>query len=139
MAAMRFGFDDFLWRWIFAQLLVFATFNPTEWSYARWAPLAMETQLSVVVLVGVVLLIGWIIFLRATLRSIGVVGIGLIAALAGALLWVLIDMGLLSLEDPGPLLWIGLAALGLVLGLGMSWSHVRRRLSGQLDVDDVDA
>jgi hypothetical protein len=25
-----------------------------------------------------------------------------------------------------------------VLATGMSWSHIRRRLSGQADVDDVD-
>jgi Family of unknown function (DUF6524) len=25
-----------------------------------------------------------------------------------------------------------------ILAIGMSWSHVRRRLSGQADVDDVD-
>lgn len=139
MARTAFGFDDFLWRWVFAQLLVFATFNPSEWSFARWAERAWETDLPLIALAGVVLLIGWIIFLRATLRSIGVIGIGLVAAFAGALLWVLIDYGLLSLEEPGPLIWIGLVVLGLILGLGMSWSHVRRMLSGQLDVDDVDA
>ena len=37
MARARFSFGDFLWRWAFAQILVFATFNPSEWSYARWA------------------------------------------------------------------------------------------------------
>jgi hypothetical protein len=28
--------------------------------------------------------------------------------------------------------------LGLVLGVGMSWSHIRKRLSGQASVDRVD-
>ena len=27
--------------------------------------------------------------------------------------------------------------LTIVMGVGMSWSHVQRRLSGQLDVDDL--
>ena len=138
MTTRRFGFGDFLWRWIFAQLLVFATFNPTDWSYVRWAETAYEDSLSLVAFFGVFLVICWIVFLRATLRSIGLIGVALILALAGALLWVLIDMGLLSLDDPGLMIWIGLIALGLILGLGMSWSHVRRMLSGQLDVDDVD-
>jgi len=26
-----------------------------------------------------------------------------------------------------------------VLAVGMSWSHIRRRVSGQFDTDDVDA
>ena len=138
MARGGFGFTDFLWRWLFAQLLVFATFNPTDYSYIRWAETAFETELPLVAFLGVLLIICWIIFLRATLRSIGAIGIGLILALSGALLWVLIDRGLLSLDEPGLLIWLGLIAVGLILGLGMSWSHVRRVLSGQLDVDDVD-
>jgi len=28
--------------------------------------------------------------------------------------------------------------LGLVLGIGMSWSHIRREVSGQSAVDRVD-
>jgi hypothetical protein len=32
-----------------------------------------------------------------------------------------------------------LGALGLLLGVGMSWSHLRRRWSGQASVDRVDA
>jgi len=26
----------------------------------------------------------------------------------------------------------------VILAVGMSWSHIRRRLSGQADMDDVD-
>ncbi|MEM7544242.1 MAG: DUF6524 family protein [Pseudomonadota bacterium] len=138
MARATFGLGDFIWRWVFAQLLVLSTFNPTDFSYARWASGAFATDMPMALLIGLVLLIGWIIFLRATLRSIGVVGILLIAAVAGALLWVLIDRGLLRVDDVGVLTWIGLIGVGLILGLGMSWSHVRRALSGQSDVDDVD-
>jgi hypothetical protein len=29
-------------------------------------------------------------------------------------------------------------ALGLVLGVGMSWAIVRQRLTGQASVDDID-
>lgn len=138
MARSSFGFGDFLMRWIFAQILVLATFNPTDYSYYRWAQNAFETELPLVIFLGVVLLIGYIIFLRATLRSIGVIGITLIVALAGSLMWVLIDRGLLSLDNVDLLTWVGLIGVGLILGLGMSWSHIRRMLSGQLDVDDVD-
>jgi hypothetical protein len=34
--------------------------------------------------------------------------------------------------------WAAILAASLVMGVGMSWSHVRRRLSGQYDMDDVD-
>lgn len=138
MARSAFGFGDFLWRWVFSQALVFATFNPTDWSYLRWAAGAWEADLPLVAFLGVVLAIGWIILLRATLNSIGLFGVALIAAAAGTLVWLLIDRGLLSVDDPGLLIWIGLVILGLILGLGVSWSHVRRMISGQVDVDDVE-
>jgi hypothetical protein len=98
-----------------------------------------ERPLSLMVLAGLLLLIGYIIYLRATLRSIGGFGMLLVLALVGALLWVLYDFGVLSLDNTGLNVWLGLSALSLVLGVGLSWSHVRRALSGQADMDDVDS
>jgi hypothetical protein len=98
-----------------------------------------ERPLSLMVLAGLLLLIGYIIYLRATLRSIGGFGMLLVLALVGALLWVLYDFGVLSLDNTGLNVWLGLLALSLVLGVGLSWSHVRRALSGQADMDDVDS
>ena len=62
----------------------------------------------------------------------------LVAALFGSLIWVLFDFGLLNLENRNAQVWLGLFALSLVLGVGLSWSIIRRRLSGQVDMDDVD-
>ena len=84
------------------------------------------------------LLTGYVIYLRATLRSIGAFGMLLVTAIFGALIWVLIDWGILTLENPTLTTWLGLLALSLVLGIGLSWSIVRRRLTGQTDVDDID-
>ena len=55
-----------------------------------------------------------------------------------ALLWVLISQGILSLEEPTALTWVVLFAIATIMAIGLSWSHIRRRLSGQADVDDVD-
>ncbi len=128
----------FLIRWIFASILVLATYNPTPYNYVTWALENYELRLSLAVLGGIVLLIGYIIFLRATFRSIGVVGIVLILALVAAALWVLSDFGILTLEDSTALTWVALGVLAFILAVGMSWSHVRRTISGQSDVDDVD-
>lgn len=128
----------FILRWLFAFVLVALTFNPTDWNYVNWSVENWGQQASLVVLFGLILLIGYIIYLRATLRSIGLFGMALIAALVAAILWVAHDFGLLSLDNPGLNTWIGLFALSLVLGTGLSWSIVRRRLSGQADVDDVE-
>lgn len=128
----------FLTRWAFAFLLVAATFNPTQFNYVRWVFAHGAQNLSVAVLIGLVLAVGYIIYLRATLRSIGTGGMMLVLALIGALVWVLYDFGLLRLENKGMTVWLAVFSLSLVLGVGLSWSHIRRALSGQSDVDDID-
>ena len=128
----------FVIRWLAAFLLLALTFNPTDLNFVRWSQTAWNTQTPLVVLAGLILLTCYIIYLRATFRSIGTFGMGLIAALFAALVWVLIDFGVLNLENRSLNVWLGLLALSLILGIGLSWSIVRRRLTGQADMDDVD-
>ena len=94
--------------------------------------------MPLMVLLGLLLFIGYVIYLRATLRSIGAFGMLLIVAVMAALVWVLIDWGLLNLSNREVTQWIGILSVSLVLGVGLSWSILRRKLSGQADVDDVD-
>jgi hypothetical protein len=51
---------------------------------------------------------------------------------------VLYDLEILRLDNQSMNIWLGIGALATVLGIGLSWSHVRRTLSGQADMDDVD-
>jgi hypothetical protein len=128
----------FFLRWVFAFLLLAATFNPTKWNYVRWTMENYVEEMPLTVLFGLLLTIGYIIYLRATLRSIGGFGMFLVFSVLAALIWVLYDRGLLSLENTSLNVWIGIFSLSVVLGIGLSWSFVRRALSGQLDVDDHD-
>jgi hypothetical protein len=128
----------FVIRWVFAFALLAGTYNPTQYNFTRWLTATGDKQWSVIALTGLILLIGYIIYLRATLRSIGAFGMVLVLALVAALLWVAFDMGWLDFTDPTANTWIALIAMSIVLGTGLSWSHVRRRLSGQADMDDVD-
>ena len=129
----------FLIRWICAFALLALTFNPTEYNYVQWVRSYGSMNMSIAVLTGLFLIIGYIIYLRATLRSIGAFGMLLVLAVVGAGLWVLYELGVLRLDDPSFNVWLGLIALSFVLAIGLSWSIVRRALSGQADVDDVDA
>ncbi len=128
----------FFLRWFCAFALLTVTFNPTEYNYVQWLRSYGGMNMSIAVLTGIVLLIGYLIYLRATLRSIGAPGMMLVMALVGAGLWVLVDIGVLRLDDPDLNVWLGLAAISFVLAIGLSWSIIRRTLSGQADVDDVD-
>ena len=128
----------FLLRWVFAFLLVVLTYNPTPWNYVRWVSANWQAQMPLALLFGLLLFVGYVVYVSATLRSIGVFGMVLVAALVAALLWVLYDWGLLSLTDTGLMTWMGILALSVILAVGMTWSIIWKRLSGQVDVDETD-
>lgn len=127
----------FVVRWLFAFVLVAVTYNPTELNYVKWAADNWRAQLPLAVLLGLLLFVGYVIYLRATLRSIGGFGMFLVLAIVAAGLWVLYDWGWLDLENASLNAWIGIVAIATVLGIGLSWSSVRRALSGQSDMDDI--
>jgi len=129
---------SFLGRWVFALLLVFGTYNPTHFSYFNWVFDEGTRFGPVPALLGVALLIAWIVYARATFLSLGWIGIALGAVLFGCIIWLFVDIGWLSLESTRAITWLALLLLSLILAVGMSWSHIRRRLTGQFDVDDID-
>lgn len=136
--AVEFRIGSFFARWLFAIVLVLGTYNPTDYSYVSWVIGETSKFGPIMALIGVILLIAWIVFLRATLLSLGWLGILLGGALFACVVWLFVDIKLLSLEETGAITWIVLLVLSLILAAGMSWSHIRRRLTGQFDVDDKD-
>ncbi len=138
MAERGFNFSSFLIRWVLALILVFATYNPSGYSWYHWLTGAESIVDPLLALAAIILLIGWVIYLRATARSLGIIGTVLAAALFATLVWVLIHYQLIALSNTTLLAYIVLVILSAVMGLGLSWSHIRRRMSGQLDVDDRD-
>ncbi len=125
-------------RWVFAFLLLAATYNPTPYNFVGWALVSYQTQLPLIVLSGLVLVVAYIVYLTATLRSIGLFGMILVLAIVAAIVWVLYDRGFINLANPTLNTWIALFSLSLVLAIGMYWSILWRRISGQLEVDDND-
>ena len=134
MARKAFSFQSFLLRLSFAALLVGGTYNPEGVSYYHWVQAGLPDFGAEKAVVGVVLLIGWVVFLRATVRSLGRVGVVLAIALFASIVWLLISRGWLSPDSPRAMTYIELGILTFILAVGMSWSHIRRRLSGQVDV-----
>ena len=136
--ATEFTTASYLGRWAFAILLVFGTYNPSGYSYISWLFDEQTAFGPVLAIVGLVLVIAWIIYLRATFLSMGWLGVTLGAALFAAIIWLLVDVGWLSMDSTGIITYLALILLSLILATGMSWSHIRRRLTGQFDVDDMD-
>lgn len=134
----KFTSSGFLLHWLFALALVLVTFNPGGYSHAHWAIGTLPSVTPAVVIGGLALVAGWMVFSGATMRSIGSVGVLLAAGLFAALIWALVAQGWLEIGNTRTISWIALFMLSGILAAGMSWSHVNRRLSGQADVDEVD-
>jgi hypothetical protein len=142
MAGSRFTWNSFFLRFLFALILVYATYNPTGMSYFHWLKEAITGESTLIspafAMATVVLLIGWTIYLRATFRSLGGLGLGLALAFFAIIIWWLVDIGLIGIDSISVFSYIILFLVSAVLAVGMSWSHIRRRISGQVDMDDVD-
>ena len=119
-------------RILFAVILVVATWNPAGVSYVEWALIDTSTFDATKALVGVLLLAGWIMAVRATWVSLGLMGVVLAAVVIGVFVWWLISIGIVATDGRG-FLWIMLVAIGVVLGIGMGWSLVRAKATGQVE------
>lgn len=127
-----------------ALVLVFATYNPDGYSFYHWAiaPLLGHAPSTgsapVKFLVGVALLTGWVVFLNATRRSIGLAGSILVLAISGGLVWLLVDSGMVSAHSARGITYVVEVCTAVLLAVGMSWSHISRSLTGQMDTDQVN-
>lgn len=130
--------SGFLLRAALALALVLLTFNPSGYSYVHMLSNGFPHVTPLEIVLGIVLLIAWIVYLGATLKSIGVFGMMLAFALFAALIWLVVSWGWVTLSDAHVITWIGLIILALILAIGMSWSHLYRRWTGQATVDEVD-
>jgi len=140
------GWGGFFLRLAAALVLAYSTYNPWSVSYVHWITGAWQpTEPSSVLaspalkfVVGVALAIAWVVYANAARRSLGAVGIGLILALCVGLVWLLVEQHVLRASSTSALTHLVLVVVALVMAIGMSWSHVRRQLTGQVDTDEVD-
>ena len=119
-------------RILFALAIVIATWNPTGWSYVQWALIDTSTFDATKALLGVLLVAAWLLCIRATWVSLGLMGLVLAAIVIGVFVWWLLSMGIVS-SDQRTMQWIGVIAIGVVLGIGMGWSLVRAKATGQVE------
>ena len=130
----------FLWRFLAALALVLLTYNPSGFSAFHWISSAIGASdfgPLHLLLIGV-LLAGWAVFWIATWRALDTLGILLASIVLGAIVWLLYDIGLLRTDSVSGVTWVVLIFLAAVLTIGVSWSHVWRRVTGQVNVEHVD-
>lgn len=130
----------FALRFLAALALVLLTYNPSGFSAFHWVTSAIgasEFGPLHLLLIGV-LLAGWTIFWVATWRALDTLGVVLASIVLGAIIWLLYDLGILRADSVSGITWVVLVFLAAVLTIGVSWSHIWRRVTGQLNVEHVD-
>lgn len=117
-----------------AVALVIGTFNPTGYSLFHWItqpPVAVTPGKALAVLA---LAIGWIVCLRTAFISLGRAGLVLGLALFSVLVWFLVDRQVVNLTGSG-IVWVALLVIGVLIGIGLSWSLLRAKATGQIEVN----
>jgi hypothetical protein len=147
MPSGNFSWGGFFARLAGALLLVFATYNPERYSFFHWIfqPKPGETGLAGLVhgftpikaFAGLALVAVWVVFLQATRRSLGAGGALLVVALFACTIWAMIYYGVIAPTSSRAIAHLVLIAVSLVLAIGLSWSHITQKLSGQTDTDNV--
>ena len=127
-------------RFLAALALVLLTFNPSGFSAFHWITSAIgASEFGPLHLLALgVLAAGWTVFWIATWRALDTVGVVLASIVLGAIIWLLIDIGLLTANSVSAATWIGLVFLAAVLTVGVSWSHIWRKITGQVNVEHAD-
>ncbi|MFZ5445921.1 MAG: DUF6524 family protein [Myxococcota bacterium] len=117
-------------RFVLSAVLLCATWNPSGHSWVHSLRALWPKVNGLFALHTVVLTIAWVALLRAIWRSLGLLGVVLLAALLGALVWVAVDFGLLELRDATFTSWLVLFLVTVVHTIGLSFGDVKRRVNG---------
>jgi hypothetical protein len=122
-------------RLIGAVAVVLLTYNPTGYSFYHWAMRDFGSITAVKAFAGALLLVGWVICIRTAFVSLGAIGVLLSVLVLSTLVWLLRDYGILNPDNPSLLSWVMLIIIGIIFGIGLSWSLLRARVTGQVEVD----
>jgi hypothetical protein len=133
----KFSLTGLLGRFAVSFVLVLATYNPTDYSFCSWVAGNFPHIQPLQAVIGIVLLGLWLFFLHATWQSLGTLGVALGLAFFAAVLWLLSSWGWLNLSSHGALVWAALTIVACMLTIGLSWSFIRVRVSGQEVVEEV--
>lgn len=120
-------------RTLLVMLLVYGTYNPSGYSYYHWVTEGGFDRLASKLCVGLVIGLGFIICLNATVRSLGRLLLTPGIALIASLIWMLSSWGWIDLADSTQRTLVLEGAVVAILSAGLPFSQIRFRLTGQKD------
>jgi hypothetical protein len=126
-----FTWASFFIRWLAITALVFATYNPSGYSYLHWLTEWQQEQLALKAAVGFIIAgLFWLMLVAAwlVLRLIGVL---LLTAVVLSLMLTVWQLGLIPATSASIQLLL-LTMLATALTFAVSYGHIRFRLTGQV-------
>ncbi len=133
----NFGPLMFLTRLFGVLFIVFSTYNPTGWSLWHWFEHAWPRDWTLLLPLASLYLVAYVLLILAAFRALRPSGVALVTALLGSIAWVLVDAGIVPLNNGGDLSIILLYMGGGLLAIGVSWASAWVMLTGQVIVDNL--
>lgn len=122
---------NFFIRWVLCLFIVFATYNPSRFSYWHWL-VETEGLLPYKMFTSFVVVIAYSVVFMVSRKAFDLLGLLLVVGLAISAVWIVFDLGLFSPYTEGVVVVICQVALATVMAIGLSYSHLRSQLSGQV-------
>jgi hypothetical protein len=117
-------------RWLISATLVFASYNPSGHSYWHWAT-APGGSPSLEACIGIFLLAAWVAVARMAFAALGYRGVAAVVSLIIAAIVFRVGLGWLIFANVAVTGYTILLWISTVLGIGLSWSFLQRRISGE--------
>ena len=118
---------------LFAQFILFATWNNSGYSYLSW--LSREQHVTPLMAVtGIALLIAYVVLFRIAFVALGYRGLVAASMLLSGGLLILWQLGLIDLEALTSRIEFWLFVVAAILSIGLGWGAFQQRISGQNDV-----
>jgi hypothetical protein len=126
-----FTWASFFIRWLAITALVFATYNPSGYSYLHWLTEWQHEQLALKAAVGFVIAgLFWLMLVAAWL-VMRLIGVLLLAAIVLSLILTVWQLELIPATSAS-VQYLLLAMFATALTFAVSYGHIRFRLTGQV-------
>ncbi len=132
----KFGFYSIFLRWVLVASIVFGTYNPSGRSFVHWA-MESEIETSLKLSVGLVLFALNLMLIHLMFRSLGYVGVTLMTICLLSIAITLQRLELVILYNWGQVQLYIIFFFVTAVTIGVCWSAIRTRISGQVDSDDI--
>ena len=128
---------SYLWQFVrgtlFAQFLLFATWNHTGYSYLSWVNHATSVT-PLLTLASIALLIAYVIVFRIAYVALGYPGLIAASVLVAIIMLIGSQLGIIELNELTRHLEFWLFTTACILSIGIGWAKYQQRFSGQRDV-----